>query len=121
MQRVIGVLGTPNSDDMNFIGNPAARRFIHKLPRRERMKFSSLYPKANPVALDLLDKMLIFNPEKRWTVEQCLAHPYFRDLHNSDEEPLASGAFDWSFDNFEPTKEILQTMIYQESLRFHPD
>ena len=121
VQRVIGVLGTPNAEDMHFIGNPAARRFIQKLPRREKMKMSALYPKANPVALDLLDKMLAFNPEKRWTIEQCLTHNYFSDLHNPEEEPLAPHPFDWSFDNFEPTKEILQGMVYDESLKFHPD
>lgn len=121
VQRVIGVLGTPSAEDMQFIGNPAARRFIQKLPKREKMKFSSLYPKANPVALDLLEKMLIFNPNKRWSVEQCLGHPYFCDLHNPEEEPLAEVPFDWSFDNFEPTKEILQNMVYEDALKFHAD
>jgi mitogen-activated protein kinase 1/3 len=120
VQRIIGVLGTPSSEDMHFIGNPAARRYIHKLPRREKMKWSTLYPKANSVALDLLDKMLVFNPQKRWTVEECLAHPYFRELHNPEEEPQAPEPFDWSFDNFEPTKELLQSMVYDEGLRFHP-
>jgi len=28
--------------------------------------------------------------------------------------------FDWSFDNFEPTKDKLQEMIYKEALAFHP-
>lgn len=120
VQRVIGVLGTPNADDMHFIGNPAARRFISKLPKREKMKWTTLYPKANPIALDLLDKMLVFNPEKRWTVEQCLGHAYFQDLHNADEEPIASEPFDWTFDNFEPTKELLQNMVYEEGYKFHP-
>jgi len=36
VQRVIGVLGTPSPEDMHFIGNPAARRFISKLPKREK-------------------------------------------------------------------------------------
>jgi mitogen-activated protein kinase 1/3 len=34
VQRVIGVLGTPSAEDMHFIGNQSARRYIHKLPRR---------------------------------------------------------------------------------------
>lgn len=120
VQRVIGVLGTPGADDMIFIGNPAARRFISKLPKREKMKWSTLYAKANSVALDLIDKMLVFNPEKRWSVEQCLAHPYFQDLHNPEEEPLASVPFDWSFDNFEPTRDLLTNLVYEEALKFHP-
>ena len=52
--------------------------------------------------------MITFNPDQRYTVEQCLNHPYFADLHNPDEEPICNKTFDWSWDNFEPTKEILQ-------------
>lgn len=29
--------------------------------------------------------------------------------------------FDWSWDNFKPTKELLQTMVYEESLLYHPE
>lgn len=120
VQRIIAVLGMPSQEDMSFIGNDSARRYIRSLPKRQRVPWSSLYPKANPVALDLLNKMLIFNPEKRYTVEQCLAHPYFDGLHNPEDEPTAPEPFDWSFDDFTPTKPLLQSMIYDESLRFHP-
>ena len=46
------------------------------------------------MGLDLLSKMLVFNPDKRYTVEECLAHAYFEDLHEPDEEPLAEEIFD---------------------------
>jgi hypothetical protein len=29
--------------------------------------------------------------------------------------------FDWSWDNFKPTKDILQNMVYDESLIYHPE
>jgi mitogen-activated protein kinase 1/3 len=29
--------------------------------------------------------------------------------------------FDWGWDNFKPTKDILQNMVYEESLFFHPE
>jgi mitogen-activated protein kinase 1/3 len=119
IQKVIAVLGTPSAEDMQFIENPAARRFIAKLPKKEKTRWSTIYPKANPAALDLLDKMLVFNPVKRWTVKHCLEHPYFHGLHNPEEEPVSNQPFDWSFDNFEPTKEILQNMVYDEALKFH--
>jgi len=32
--------------------------------------------------------MLTFNPDRRFTVEECLAHPYFESLHNPEEEPV---------------------------------
>ena len=66
--------------------------------------------------------MLVFNPEKRYTVKNCLEHPYFEklfvDIKLSDNE--CPTQFDWSWDNFEPTKELLQTMVWEESLDFHP-
>lgn len=30
--------------------------------------------------------MLHFNPDKRPTAEECLQHPYFRTLHQPDDE-----------------------------------
>lgn len=34
---------------------------------------------AGSDALDLLEKMLVFDPSKRWTAEECLKHAYFRN------------------------------------------
>ena len=48
------------------------------------------------------------------------AHPYFEDLRNSNEELVANQTFDWGWDNFQPTSEKLQMMIYDESLNFYP-
>ena len=38
------------------------------------------------IALDLLDRMLTFNPHKRVTVEQALAHPYLEQYYDPDDE-----------------------------------
>eukprot|EP00831_Metopus_contortus_P069427 TRINITY_DN6242_c0_g1_i2.p4 TRINITY_DN6242_c0_g1~~TRINITY_DN6242_c0_g1_i2.p4 ORF type:complete len:105 (+),score=16.70 TRINITY_DN6242_c0_g1_i2:221-535(+) len=101
---------------MAFIENDQARKYIKSLPKRNKQHWSTLYPKANPVALDLLSKMLVFNPLKRYTVERCLSHPYFEGLHSEEAEPSCETIFDWSFDNFKPTKEKIQGMIYDLSL-----
>lgn len=85
------------------------------------MSWATLFPKSNPVALDLVGKMLCFNPLKRLSIKQCIQHPYFEGLHNEETEPIAKEEFDWTWDNFEPTKEILQNMVYDESLMFHPE
>ena len=92
-----------------------------KLPKRTKLQFNSLFPKANPIALDLLAKLLVFNPKKRNTVEQCISHPYFEGLHNPEEEPISDVPFDWKFDDVELTKENLQSMVYDEALKFHPE
>ena len=43
-----------------------------------------MYPNANPLAIDLLDKCLTFNPRKRITVEEALAHPYLEPYHDPE-------------------------------------
>ena len=121
IQKIISVLGTPTSDDLGFITNNQAKEFVLKLAKRTKQSFSSLFSKSNPVALDLLSKMLIFNPHKRYTIEQCISHPYFESLHNPEEEPISESPFDWSFDDIELTKDNLQSMIYEESLNFHSE
>jgi len=65
--------------------------------------------------------MLLFNPDKRYTVEECLAHPYLEGLHNPDDEPVCEEPFDWTVDNFEPTKELLQNIVYEEACKYHPN
>ena len=38
------------------------------------------------IALDLLGKMLTFNPHQRIPVEQALAHPYLEQYYDPDDE-----------------------------------
>lgn len=56
---------------------------------------SLLTPDSCPyLALDLLDRMLTFNPNKRITVEEALAHPYLEQYYDPTDEvgqPPATG------------------------------
>ena len=42
--------------------------------------FRVVFEGANPVAIDLLEKMLEIDPDKRITAEQTLAHPYLAQV-----------------------------------------
>ena len=115
------MLGSPSNSDLEFVTKKEARDFVLKLPKKKPKPFNVLFPQANSQALDLLSKMLVFNPNKRATIEECIAHPYFKGLHDPGEEPLSDKAFDWGFDDLKLTKDNLQKMVYEESLHFHPD
>jgi serine/threonine-protein kinase BUR1 len=45
-------------------------------PRRVRERFRQ--SNFSPEAIDLLDKLLVLDPEKRLSAEECLAHPWFQ-------------------------------------------
>ena len=45
-----------------------ARSYLQSLPFKPKIPWTRLYPNAHPQALDLLERMLTFNPHKRITV-----------------------------------------------------
>lgn len=57
------------------------------MPQRPKKPLEAILPTTNAYALDLINRLLIFAPHKRLTVEQCLVHPYVLQFHNPVEEP----------------------------------
>lgn len=49
------------------------------------------FPHASPACIDLLNRMLQFDPRRRMTVEQALQHPYLADMHDEACEMSAPG------------------------------
>lgn len=69
-------------------------------------------------ALDLLDKMLTFNPHRRITVEECLAHPYLEQYYEPEDEPVAAEPFKFDMELDDLPKETLKELVFQETVRF---
>jgi hypothetical protein len=84
-----------------WITTRAAREAVLKMKRRRRVPFSHLFPHANSLALSLLERMLVFAPDGRCTVEEALAHPYLSGYRDPASEPRALKAFRFASDNDE--------------------
>lgn len=46
-----------------------------------------MFPTASREAADLLQKLLVFDPEKRYTAADALRHPYVASFHDPANEP----------------------------------
>eukprot|EP00906_Rhabdomonas_costata_P013892 RCo019914 len=122
LSLICDVLGNPTEDDLRWLTNPEALRYLRAMPRKSPKPLESVIPKlTNRLAVDFLQKMLVFNPEKRQTAEELLAHPYLSALHDASDEPKAPAKFRWEFDA-KPMKEPeLRQLFWEEICRFHPE
>jgi mitogen-activated protein kinase 1/3 len=93
-------------EDYYGIKSRRAREYIRSLPFKKKIPFRALFPKSNDLALDLLEKLLAFNPAKRISVEDALRHPYLEPYHDPDDEPTAPPIPDGFFD-FDKNKDAL--------------
>ncbi|RSH88072.1 MAP kinase Pmk1 [Apiotrichum porosum] len=123
LSLIMDVLGTPKTDEFYAITSRRSRDYIRAMAFRPRRSFASLFPRANPLAVDFLTRTLTFDPRKRFTVEQCLEHPYLDAYHDPDDEPTAK-PLDSSFFEFDLMKdnlsrEELRRLLYDEIISFH--
>lgn len=120
LKLIINVLGTMSEADIAFIDNPKARRYIKSLQDSPGIPLCVLYPNANPLAIDLLRKMLIFDPSKRISVNEALQHPYMSALFDPNADILAQVPIDLDIDT-EIGEHVIRELMWAEMLHYHPE
>lgn len=124
LSLILDVLGTPTLDEFYAITTRRSRDYIRALPFRKRRPFAQLFPNATPLAIDFLTKTLTFDPKKRLTVEEALAHPYLEAYHDPDDEPVAPPLdpefFEFDLHKDDISREQLKELLYEEIMSFRP-
>ncbi|XP_042465285.1 mitogen-activated protein kinase 5-like isoform X2 [Zingiber officinale] len=121
MRLITELIGTPTEAELDFLRNEDARRYMKHLPQFPPKSFASMFPHINPVAIDLIERMLTFDPNKRITVEEALAHPYLERLHDIADEPICTEPFSFDFEQQALTEDQMKELIFREALAFNPD
>ncbi|MEE6492887.1 hypothetical protein FKM82_016661 [Ascaphus truei] len=138
LKLILRLVGTPEPELLQKISSEAARNYIQSLPYMPKMNFEDVFLGANPQvefllllppvthstcsassAVDLLEKMLVLDTDKRITAAEALAHAYFAQYHDPDDEPVAD-PYDQSFESRELDIEEWKSLTYDEVVCFVP-
>lgn len=101
---IFQLIGSPinNDEDFNSIKSIRAREFVKTLLVYYALNFDEVFQyhpnrirnygneMINPVGIDLIKKLLVFNPDKRDSVDMALCHPYLSVYHDCTDEPTTS-------------------------------
>ncbi|KAG8703599.1 hypothetical protein FRC08_002742 [Ceratobasidium sp. 394] len=116
---IIDVLGTPDEETLKRIGSVKAQAYIRSLPVKEAKPFKTLFPQADDQALDLLSKLVTFDPANRLTVLEALKHPYLEAYHDEDDEPECETKYEhWKDIEKLETVDQYRTAIWNEVEEF---
>ncbi|XP_039593110.1 mitogen-activated protein kinase 15 isoform X1 [Polypterus senegalus] len=88
IEKIMSVIPPPSHEDIASIKSEYGASVIQRMMARPRVLLEEMLPPSIPSdALDLLNKLLVFNPDKRLTAEEALGHPYVRRFRNISKEP----------------------------------
>ncbi|XP_060929958.1 mitogen-activated protein kinase 14A isoform X2 [Limanda limanda] len=119
LQQIMRLTGTPPASLISRMPSHEARNYISSLPNMPKRSFADVFVGANPQAVDLLEKMLVLDTDKRITAAEALAHSYFAQYHDPEDEPEAE-PYDQSFESRELEIEEWKRLTFEELCSFEP-
>lgn len=121
LELIIDAFGSPSEDEIEAVSEDKFRKFLRNLPKKAPKSLKTLFPEASDLALDLLEKLMVFQAEKRITVEEALEHPYLSALHFPEDEPTREPvpSAEFEFEKYSLSLQQLKDLIYEEILLYH--
>lgn len=90
LDRIFNILGTPSDNEYPWLKeSPEWNGYINSetFKKYDKQDIRKIYPNINDNdAYDLLEKMIIFDPDKRISAEDALNHPYFKSISKTIEQ-----------------------------------
>ncbi|MBN3305827.1 MK14A kinase, partial [Amia calva] len=100
LKKILRLTGTPHSSLVEKMQSKDAKQYVQSLPHQEKRNFREVFPAMGKNTVDLLEKMLILDPDRRVTAKEALSHPYVAEFHDIESE-TESPPYDDSFESME--------------------
>lgn len=116
---IFEVLGAPTPADLASVRLPRAREYLRThTGGQRRIPMRKIFRRAEPAAVDFIERTLAFDPARRLTVAECLEHPYVAEFRSPASETAASPIPQdfFFFDELKDQLELidLKRMLYAE-------
>ena len=126
LMQIVKKVGCPSFHDLQRHMNGPAIETLKKFENIHAPSFETFFPKdVNPQAVSMLKGLLQFIPNRRFTVEDALKHPYLLEFQGQMPEPVHDRVFDFQFEKEchrdaygEMTESDVRRYMYEEVLYY---
>lgn len=127
IERILAVSPSPPPAMLSAMrASPAYAPIAASLASRPPLAgnaLTSLLPRADKEAVDLLGRILCLDPARRTSAADAMTHPYFAALHDAASvvpgPPIPPEEF--AFESQSLSREQLRGLFLDEILRYHPE
>ncbi|XP_066602925.1 mitogen-activated protein kinase 15 [Prorops nasuta] len=87
VERIMVTLPPPTEEDLLSVSAGYGTNLLEKMPAGPRKTLRDMLKNAPEKALNLVCRLIVFNPTRRLTATQALEHPYVANFHSRRNEP----------------------------------
>lgn len=96
LDKIIEIISRPSPQELQQL-DTHIRNLIERVPDNGNT-IDQRFGQVDEICRDLLKRLLQFDPEKRPTAQEALAHPWFDDMREDDFTEVPGTPFDFDFD-----------------------
>lgn len=122
LNKIFSLIGTPTEAEIALLDRADAKKYVANFAKREGTGFADKLKHVDRPSLDILTKLLKFNPSERMAVQQALEHPIFQELRDVKKEKVATSMVVLDFEKGKDlTEHFLRTEFIKQIREYHPD
>ena len=117
IERVLEITGKPTKEEIESLQSPQAASILESLPQTKVKNIHDMFPTLSKNGINFLKNCLQFNPNKRFSVEQALKHPYVAQFSNEEDEPKCSKIIEIPLDDHKHSIKEYREKLYEDIKR----
>jgi serine/threonine protein kinase len=83
LMKIFKIMGTPTRSEWSGMVDLPEYKNVETYPRYEGKKLKGMLPRLSKSGIDLIERMLQSDPQKRISAKEAMRHPYFADLQGA--------------------------------------